>query len=113
MLRGMECLSYEDRPKELGLFSLEKTPGKSDSVFSVSKGDLGKEGDRLFSSVCCLLDKGKWFQTKREEFRLDIKNSFKIKIVRHWNSFPREVVDLSLETFKVRLDGALSNLIKL
>ena len=34
--------------------------------------------------------------------------------MRHWSRLPREVVDAtSLETFKVRLDGALSNLIYL
>jgi len=33
---------------------------------------------------------------------------------RHWHRLPREVGDASsLETFKVRLDGALSNLIQL
>jgi len=32
--------------------------------------------------------------------------------VKHWNRFPREVVDApSMETLKVRLDRALSNLI--
>ena len=35
-------------------------------------------------------------------------------MVRHWHRVPREVVDAqSLETFKVRLDEALSNLIQL
>ena len=35
-----------------------------------------------------------------------------MRVVKHWNKLPREVVDApSLETFNVRLDGALSNLI--
>ena len=33
-------------------------------------------------------------------------------MVRHWDRLPREVVDASsLEMFKARLDGALSNLV--
>jgi len=37
-----------------------------------------------------------------------------MRVVKHWHWFPREVVDAPpLETFKVRLDGALSNLIQL
>ena len=33
-------------------------------------------------------------------------------MVRRWNRLPREAVDApSVETFEVRLDGALSNLI--
>ena len=35
-----------------------------------------------------------------------------MRVVKHWNWFPRQAVDApSLEMFKVRLDGALSNLI--
>ena len=37
-----------------------------------------------------------------------------MRVVKHWHRLPREVVDApSLETFQVRLDGALSNLIEL
>jgi len=40
-----------------------------------------------------------------------MEDIFKMKVVRHWKSFPREVVDVpSLEMFEVRLDRALSNL---
>ena len=40
------------------------------------------------------------------------KKSFTVRVVRHWNRLPRDVVGaLSLETFKVRLDKALGNLI--
>ncbi|KFW68160.1 hypothetical protein AS28_12033, partial [Pygoscelis adeliae] len=53
------------------------------------------------------------FKLKESRFRLDIrKNFFTMRVMRHWNRLPREAVDApSLEAFKVRLDGALTNLI--
>ena len=37
-----------------------------------------------------------------------------MRVVKHWTRLPREVVEApSLETFKIRLDRALSNLIQL
>jgi len=40
-----------------------------------------------------------------------MKKLYMMKMVRHWNMFPREVMDAeSLEAFKVRLSRALSNL---
>jgi len=37
-----------------------------------------------------------------------------MRVVKHWNRLPRDMVDApSLETFKARLDRALSNLVYL
>ncbi|KFQ76298.1 hypothetical protein N335_12218, partial [Phaethon lepturus] len=53
------------------------------------------------------------FKLKEGKFRLDLrKKYFTLRVVKPWPRLPREVVDApSLETLKVRLDGALSNLI--
>ncbi|KFR13567.1 hypothetical protein N306_02312, partial [Opisthocomus hoazin] len=52
------------------------------------------------------------FKLKKGRFRSDIrKKFFTMRVVRHWHRLPREAVDApSLEVFKARLDGALSNL---
>ena len=57
--------------------------------------------------------RGNGFNLKEGRFRLDIrKKVFTVRVVKHWHRLPREVVNApSLETFKARLDGALSNLI--
>ncbi|KFP20818.1 hypothetical protein Z169_11508, partial [Egretta garzetta] len=50
---------------------------------------------------------------KEGRFRLDIrKKFFTMRVVRHRDRLPREVVDApSLEVFKARLDGALNKLV--
>ncbi|KFR09314.1 hypothetical protein Y956_07824, partial [Nipponia nippon] len=53
------------------------------------------------------------FKLKESRFRLDIRiKFFTVRVVRHWKRLPRAAVDApSLEVFKARLDGALSNLV--
>ena len=56
---------------------------------------------------------GNGFRQNEERFRLDIKGKFvTIRVVRHWNRLPREVVNAPpLETFKARLDWILRSLV--
>jgi len=115
MLRGMEHLSYEERLRQLGWFSLEERRLRGDLIaaFQYSQGAYKKDGDKYFSRACCDGTKGNGFKLREGRSRLAIKKKFfTIRVVKHCHRLPREVVDASsLETFRVRLDGALSNLI--
>ena len=76
-------------------------------------GAYKKDGERLFTKAWSNRTWRNYFKLKDGRFRLGIrKKFFMMRVVRHWNRLPREVVDTPpLEVFKVRLDGALSNLI--
>jgi len=109
----LEHLSYKDRLRELGLFSLEKSRLRGDlfAVFQYLKWAYRKDGDNLFSKACCDRTRSNGFKLREGRFRLDTrKKFFTMRLVKHWNRLPREVMEApSLETFKVMLDWALSN----
>ncbi|GAB0205361.1 hypothetical protein GRJ2_003001700 [Grus japonensis] len=112
MIRGLEHFSYEDRLRELGLFSLEKRRLQGDFIaaFQYLKGAYRKAGEGLFIRECSDRTRGK---LKKGRFRLDIrKKFFTVRMARHSKRLPRQVVDApSLEVFKARLDEALGNVV--
>lgn len=72
---------------------------------------LLSDGNRLFRRACSVRTRGNGFKLKMSGFRLNRrKELFTVRVVKHCHRFPKEVLDSpSLETLKVRLDGAPQN----
>ncbi|GAB0196101.1 hypothetical protein GRJ2_002075400 [Grus japonensis] len=114
LIRGLEHLSYEDRLRELGLFSLEKRQLRGDLIAAFQgEGACRKDGEGLFMRECSDRTRGNGIKLKESPFKLDVrKEFFTVRVVRPWHRLPREVVEApSLEVFKARLDGALGNVV--
>jgi len=91
----------------------EKAVGRPCSSLRVPEGAYKKAGEGLFTRAGSDRTRGNGFRLKEGRFRLDIrKKFFTIRVVKYWTRLPRELVDApALETFKVKLYRALSNLI--
>ncbi|KFV62664.1 hypothetical protein N307_06925, partial [Dryobates pubescens] len=117
MIRGLEHLSYEDRLKELGLFSLEKRRLQGDLIvaFQYLKGAYKKAGEGLLRISGSDRTRGNGKKLEVGRFRLDVrrnKNVFTARVVKHWNRLPRKVVESPcLEVFKRCVDGGLGGMV--
>jgi len=104
--------TYEDRLKELNLFSLSKRRlrGKLIECFKILNGFSNVEKEDLLKLAPDLPTRGNGFKLRGHRVNLDSsKNFFTNDIIDKWNSLPVNVVSTtSIDMFKDKLDQYLS-----
>jgi len=115
MVRGLEHLPYEERLRELGLFSLKKRRLRGDLRYAYKylKGGCQEDGPKLFSVMPGDRTWGNGHKLKHKKFCLNMrKNFFPLRATEPWNRLPREVVGSpSLEIFNTCPDKVLCSLL--
>ena len=96
MMKVLEHRLYEERLRDLGLFSLEKRRLQG-------RSQVDRAG--LFSAVPIDKPRGSRHKLEHKKFHLNMrKNCLALRVSEHWKKLPREVVESPLEIFRAWQD---------
>ena len=111
LIPGMVGLSYEERLKRLGLYSLEfrRMRGNLIETYKIIKGLDKLDAGKMFPMLGESRTRGHSLRIKGRSFKTEVrKKLFTQRVVNLWNSLPQRAVEAkSLDGFKRELDRAL------
>uniref|UniRef100_A0A803T570 Reverse transcriptase domain-containing protein n=1 Tax=Anolis carolinensis TaxID=28377 RepID=A0A803T570_ANOCA len=91
MIKGLENKPYEERLKELGMFSLQKRRLRGDMIamYKYVKGRHREEGASLFSAALQTRTRNNGFKLQERRFHLNIRKIFlTVRAVPQWELSP-------------------------
>ena len=114
MIRGQQGRPYEDRLRDLNLFSLHMrrlSEGDRVAIYKLVRGDQQALGKSLFPRAPPGVTRNNSHKLAEGRFRLDIRRrDFTVRAARVWNHLPSEAVLAStLGVIKRRLDEHKDN----
>ena len=95
MIRGQQGRPYEERLRDLNLFSLHKRRLRGDlmACYKLVRGDWQALGESLFSQALPGVTRNNGQKLAEGKFRLDIRRRyFTVRVARICNQLPSEVV---------------------
>jgi len=111
--KDLEHLSYEERLREQGLFSLDRRRlgGNLTKVYKYLQGGCKEDRARLCPVVPSDGPRGSGQELKNGRVPLNIRKCFfAVRVTAHWHRVPREsVASPSLEILRICLDMVLGN----
>ena len=108
---GLARLSYEERLKETGLYTLERRWLRGDMIemFKIMKGEDKISAEELFNRVDSDWTRGHSLRVKKRRVKMVARQgTFTQRVVNAWNGLPGKVVSAEkVDKFKLELDRYL------
>ena len=114
MIKG---LLYEERLRDLGLFSLGKRRLRGGDLINIYKylkgGGRQRDEARLFSVLHSDRTRSSGLNLEHRKFHTNMqKNFFMVRVMEHWNRLPKEIMESpSMQIFKTHLNTYLCDLL--